>query len=617
MRDRFRARSKSADNVAIMKKAAHRKPAAKPRKKRPAHQPAHRSAHPSSSAPSGRSSRARARTGHAGRVGGRPGYAQLGNSFSAALRSALPSWRTLAGVVTAPLSAGLAGGEARRQARSVAATTYSRDDREALALLLMPFLLLAAAISMSSGFKFERAVRSITAERASPHSPTAVPKLPPLAGEALRPVGPPSTIGLAGAAPVLVRAPAAGPVLAGEAAPVATALVQNDPMQTGPSPAEPSSRLAMVEPIAPAEAVRDALPEVASRVAGAVLGSVAGSAEGLPLSRPVAPDGTVAGGQSTPASVAVVSETPAGTQPRIGELASLDRFGLPDLTAIDGELPSDRPATPALGRCTVASLPAPIERPANLEPADFGRRLAVAALGQTGEFTIYNDAYRRISYPLGDVPKLYGVCTDVIIRAYREMGVDLQVAVQKSRVGSGDPSIDHRRTETLRRFFQRVGASLAVTPFAEDYLAGDIVTYDRPQNSGTRSHIAIVTDEMGPSGAPMIVHNRGWGPQLEDALFVDRITGHYRFAGGGAAQVAEGALQGATVPNAKRSGATGRGAHRPVVAPAKLRRPARASAPRHAASGATAGAGTGRALRSASASNSVSYAPAAGTTAQP
>ena len=67
-----------------------------------------------------------------------------------------------------------------------------------------------------------------------------------------------------------------------------------------------------------------------------------------------------------------------------------------------------------------------------------------------------------------------------------------------------------------------------MTDFAEDYQPGDVVTYHRPQNQHSRSHIAIVSDRLGPSGRPMIVHNRGWGPQLEDGLFVDEITGHYR-----------------------------------------------------------------------------------------
>ncbi len=162
---------------------------------------------------------------------------------------------------------------------------------------------------------------------------------------------------------------------------------------------------------------------------------------------------------------------------------------------------------------------------------DFGRALAAAALRQTTEFVVYTDTYRKLAYPMGDVPALFGVCTDVVIRAYRTLGIDLQALVHAARIGSADTSIAHRRTFTLRRYFASRGASVPITDFAEDYLPGDIVTYDRPQNSGSRDHIAIVTDILAPSGRPMIVHNRGWGPQLEDALFVDRITGHYRYRG--------------------------------------------------------------------------------------
>lgn len=168
---------------------------------------------------------------------------------------------------------------------------------------------------------------------------------------------------------------------------------------------------------------------------------------------------------------------------------------------------------------------------ATTDPDEFGRGIAAAARAQTRDLVIYDDRYRRISYPMGDVPSFYGVCTDVVIRAYREMGIDLQALVQQTGMGSGDTSIDHRRTETLRRFLARHGESFPVSQFAENYRPGDIVSYYRPQNSRSRSHVAVVAAEMGPSGRPMIIHNRGWGVQMEDALFVDQITGHYRFSG--------------------------------------------------------------------------------------
>lgn len=165
------------------------------------------------------------------------------------------------------------------------------------------------------------------------------------------------------------------------------------------------------------------------------------------------------------------------------------------------------------------------------DPEAFGLALAAAAREQLDDFVIYNDRYTRIAYPMGDVHPMYGVCTDVIIRAYRTLGIDLQELVQKTRTGSGDPNIDHRRVETLRKFFARFGEVLPVSSFAEDYRPGDIVTYWRPQNRNSRTHIAIVSDLSGPSGRPLIIHNRGWGPQHEDGLFVDKITGHYRFTG--------------------------------------------------------------------------------------
>jgi uncharacterized protein YijF (DUF1287 family) len=161
----------------------------------------------------------------------------------------------------------------------------------------------------------------------------------------------------------------------------------------------------------------------------------------------------------------------------------------------------------------------------------FGLALAAAARSQLKDFVIYNDRYTRLPYPMGDVHPMYGVCTDVVIRAYRTLGLDLQELVQKTKSGSGDPNIDHRRVDTLRRFFSRFGESLPISTFAEDYRAGDIVTYWRPQNRHSRTHIAIVSDMTGPSGRPLIIHNRGWGPQQEDGLFVDEITGHYRFSG--------------------------------------------------------------------------------------
>jgi uncharacterized protein len=165
--------------------------------------------------------------------------------------------------------------------------------------------------------------------------------------------------------------------------------------------------------------------------------------------------------------------------------------------------------------------------------ADFGARLAAAARRQTSHLVFYNPAYQQIPYPMGDVPSYMGVCTDVVVRAYRALGIDLQVQVHKSGVGAGDTNIDHRRVEVLRRFFARAGTSLAITRSAADYKPGDIVTYDLPNGWLSKTHIAIVAAEKTALGVPLVIHNRGWGVQAEDWLFAEKITGHFRYGGPG------------------------------------------------------------------------------------
>lgn len=184
---------------------------------------------------------------------------------------------------------------------------------------------------------------------------------------------------------------------------------------------------------------------------------------------------------------------------------------------------------PATARDDRASPPAA----AATAPGDFGAELAGAARRQLSHFVFYNPAYRKIAYPMGDVPAYFGVCTDVIVRAYRALGIDLQVLVHKSRAGSGDTNIDHRRVDVLRRFFARAGTSLPITDSAADYKPGDLVTYHMPNGTFSKTHIAIVAAEKNPAGVPLVIHNRGWGVQAEDWLFAEKITGHYRYGGPG------------------------------------------------------------------------------------
>ena len=161
----------------------------------------------------------------------------------------------------------------------------------------------------------------------------------------------------------------------------------------------------------------------------------------------------------------------------------------------------------------------------------FGDRLAAAALERTKHHVVYDPRYIKLKYPMGDVPANIGVCTDVIIRAYRTLGIDLQVLVHRARVGSGDKNIDHRRVRVLRKFFARYGRKLPISKDPKDYRPGDLVTYRLSQSLASNSHIAIVSSKKTADGRPLIVHNIGLGPKLEDWLFGDKITGHYRYTG--------------------------------------------------------------------------------------
>jgi uncharacterized protein YijF (DUF1287 family) len=175
------------------------------------------------------------------------------------------------------------------------------------------------------------------------------------------------------------------------------------------------------------------------------------------------------------------------------------------------------------------------------EPDDFGARLSEAALERTRHEVAYDGSYRRISYPEGDVPDAVGVCTDLVIRAYRKLGIDLQKDVHEEMkahfetfparwgLSGPDPNIDHRRVPNLQTLFSRKGVVLGVTDDPKDYAAGDLVTWMVDENL---PHIGIVVDRRSRDGKrPLIVHNIGRGPVLEDMLFEYPITGHYRYHG--------------------------------------------------------------------------------------
>jgi uncharacterized protein YijF (DUF1287 family) len=169
---------------------------------------------------------------------------------------------------------------------------------------------------------------------------------------------------------------------------------------------------------------------------------------------------------------------------------------------------------------------------------DFYSKLSDAAITLTKEEVEYDPTYFTIPYPNGDVPKGKGVCTDVVIRAYRKMGIDLQKEVHEDMkknfskypkawgLKTPDSNIDHRRVPNLEMFFSRFGESLPTTDKIQDYKPGDIVTWMLP---GRHTHIGLVVDKKAPSGRYMIVHNIGSGQVMEDVIFEYTMRGHYRY----------------------------------------------------------------------------------------
>ncbi|WP_083811440.1 DUF1287 domain-containing protein [Asticcacaulis biprosthecium] len=182
-----------------------------------------------------------------------------------------------------------------------------------------------------------------------------------------------------------------------------------------------------------------------------------------------------------------------------------------------------------LAGCTHATVPIQVRT----------RALVDAARDQINKTVRYDSAYTRIGYPMGDVPLERGVCTDVVIRAYRKLGLDLQRLVHENMAANfdlypkrweltaPDPNIDHRRVPNLMVFFSRFATSLPVTKDPNDYQPGDIIT-NLPFG---RTHIAIVGDRKSwRSGRLMVIQNGGLGAREDDELFAYPLTGHYRYS---------------------------------------------------------------------------------------
>ena len=177
----------------------------------------------------------------------------------------------------------------------------------------------------------------------------------------------------------------------------------------------------------------------------------------------------------------------------------------------------------------------------HVQASSFDDDIVNALIHRTTQPVTYDGAYYKLEYPGGDVPANIGVCTDVLIRSYRQLDIDLQKLVHEDMQNNfraypskriwgltkPDKNIDHRCVPNLQVYFERHAKVLTKSLNAEDYKAGDIVTWMLP---GNLPHIGMVVNEIAQgSGNPLIVHNIGRGPEMSDMLFAYTITGHYRF----------------------------------------------------------------------------------------
>lgn len=163
-----------------------------------------------------------------------------------------------------------------------------------------------------------------------------------------------------------------------------------------------------------------------------------------------------------------------------------------------------------------------------------------SARSQIGVTTSYDPTYRNIAFPMGDVAKNTGVCTDVVIRAYREQGKDLQKLVNSDMkanwnaypkiwgLPAPDTNIDHRRVPNLEVFFTRHSKVLSLTD-KNGFQAGDLVTWRLPQGNKQLPHIGIVSDKKTADGTPLIIHNIGRGKEESDILYKFPMSGHFRY----------------------------------------------------------------------------------------
>ena len=196
-------------------------------------------------------------------------------------------------------------------------------------------------------------------------------------------------------------------------------------------------------------------------------------------------------------------------------------------------------ATPASRSAAVAPTPASVARPLPAGASAQLKQLVASAIEQSKVTTGYDPSWVKIDYPNGDVSSDTGVCSDVVVRAFRKAGIDLQKEVhedmtrawseypRKYGARGTDTNIDHRRVLNLTTYFDRQGKSQPITNDRADYLPGDVVAWEL---SDGVEHIGILTNlSTEPDKHYLIVHNIGAGAKVEDVLLAWKIIGHYRY----------------------------------------------------------------------------------------
>jgi uncharacterized protein YijF (DUF1287 family)/L,D-peptidoglycan transpeptidase YkuD (ErfK/YbiS/YcfS/YnhG family) len=148
--------------------------------------------------------------------------------------------------------------------------------------------------------------------------------------------------------------------------------------------------------------------------------------------------------------------------------------------------------------------------------------------------TPYVETYRALDYPNGDMPRQEGVCTDVVIRALRNAGYDLQLLVSNDRatapnaypaIAKPDRNIDHRRVRNLLVYFQRHFEALS--PLST-LLPGDVIFFDTMGDSRPE-HIGVVSNQVGKSGRPLIINSWTTGYVTSEMDLLPTVLATHRF----------------------------------------------------------------------------------------